>query len=113
MVHVALDAAKKLAPDGVGVEVIDLRTFNPLDIGTVTESVKRTGRAVTLSESCLTAGVTAELASRITEECFDALEGPVVRIAGEDIPIPVSPALESASIPTEELVVSVINRMVR
>jgi pyruvate dehydrogenase E1 component beta subunit len=112
MVHVALGAAKKLALDGVGVEVIDLRTLNPLDMETVVASVNRTGRAVALSEGCLTAGVAAELAARITEECFDYLEDPVVRIAAEDIPIPVSPILESASIPTEDLIVAVIKRMI-
>jgi acetoin:2,6-dichlorophenolindophenol oxidoreductase subunit beta len=112
MVHVALDAAKKLTAEGVNVEVIDLRTLNPLDIETVVASVNRTGRAVALSEGCLTGGVAAELAARITEECFAALEGPVIRIAAEDIPIPVSPGLESASIPTAEVVVNVIKRMV-
>jgi len=64
-----------------------------------------------LSEGCLTAGVASELAARITEECFHALKSPVIRIAGEDIPIPVSPLLERASIPNEDLVVSVIQRM--
>jgi pyruvate dehydrogenase E1 component beta subunit len=112
MVHVALDAANALAPDGVEVEIIDLRTLNPLDIETVMVSVNRTGRAVALSEGCLTGGVAAELAARISEECFASLERPVIRIAGEDIPIPVSPALESASIPTAELVVDIIKRMV-
>ena len=111
MVHVALAAAKTLALDGIGVEIIDLRTLNPLDIETVVASVNRTGRAVALSEGCLTAGVAAELAARISEECFDYLEDPVVRIAAEDIPIPVSPILESASIPTEGLIVGVIKRM--
>ena len=111
MVHVALDAAKHLAAQGISVEVIDLRTLNPLDIDTVVASVNRTGRAVALSEGCLTAGVAAELAARITEECFDYLEDPVIRIAGEDVPIPVSPGLESASIPTAERVISVIQRM--
>jgi len=111
MVHVALEAAKALALEGTQVEVIDLRTLNPLDMNTVITSVRRTGRAVALSEGCLTGGVAAELAARITEECFDALKGPVIRIAGEDIPIPVSPALESASIPTAGVIVDVIRRM--
>jgi acetoin:2,6-dichlorophenolindophenol oxidoreductase subunit beta len=111
MVHVALEAANKLSAEGVEVEVIDLRTLNPLDIETVVNSVNRTGRAVALSEGCLTAGVAAELAARITEECFDYLEEPVIRITAEDIPIPVSPALESASIPTAERIAGVIRRM--
>jgi pyruvate/2-oxoglutarate/acetoin dehydrogenase E1 component len=113
MVHYALDAARQLAADGVEVEVIDLRTLNPLDMETVIASVSRTGRAVALSEGSLTAGVAAELAARITEECFDYLEDPVLRIAGEDIPIPVSPALEQASIPSPALIRDTILQMVR
>ncbi|MDQ0395331.1 alpha-ketoacid dehydrogenase subunit beta [Labrys monachus] len=113
MVHVALDAAKTLATRGIEAEVIDLRTLNPLDMATVIASVNRTGRAVALSEGVLTAGVSAELGARISEECFDYLEDPVLRIAGEDIPISVSQALEGSSIPTVDLVVESIEKMVR
>lgn len=111
MVHVALDAAKILAERGISAEVIDLRTLNPLDMDTVIASVNRTGRAVAVSEGHLTGGVAAELAARISEECFDFLEEPVIRIAGEDTPISVSPALESASIPTADLIVQTVERM--
>ena len=113
MVHVALEAAGTLAADGVEAEVIDLRTLNPLDMETVVASVTRTGRAMVVSEGPLTGGVAAELAARISEECFDYLEDPVVRIAGEDIPIPVSPGLESASIPTAALIADTVRRMLR
>lgn len=112
MVHVSMDAAKVLAESGIEVEVIDLRTLNPLDMETVVASVNRTGRAVAVSEAPMTAGVAAELAARITEECFDFLEDPVLRLAGEDIPVSVSPELESASIPTVGLIVDAISRMV-
>lgn len=112
MVHVALEAAATLRERGIEAEVIDLRTLNPLDMDTVVASVNRTGRAVALSEGYLTAGVAAELAARITEECFDYLEDPVLRIAGEDIPIPVSPALEAGAIPSAGLIVDTIARMV-
>ena len=111
MVHVALDAAEALAGQGVSAEVIDLRTLNPLDIDTVAASVRRTGRAVVVSEACLTGGVAAELAARITEECFDFLHDPVLRVAGEDIPIPVSPTLEQLSIPTPALVAETVGKM--
>lgn len=111
MVHVALAAAEMLRADGIEAEVIDLRTLNPLDMDTVRESVERTGRAIVVSEACLTGGVAAELAARIAEECFDYLEEPVIRIAGEDIPIPVSPTLEAASIPTADLIAGVARRM--
>jgi acetoin:2,6-dichlorophenolindophenol oxidoreductase subunit beta len=111
MVHYALDAAKRLASDGIEAEIIDLRTLNPLDMETIIASVNRTGRAVALSEGVLTAGVAAELAARITEECFDFLEDPVLRIAGEDIPVPVSPSLESASIPSPGSICELVQRM--
>lgn len=111
MVHVALDAAKTLATRGIEAEVIDLRTLNPLDMETVVASVERTGRATVVSEAVMTAGVAAELAARITEECFDFLEDPVLRLAGEDIPVSVSPDLESASIPTAGGIVEAIARM--
>ncbi len=113
MVHVALAAAELLAADDIALEVIDLRTLNPLDMDSVAASVQRTGRALAVSEGPLTAGVAAELAARISEECFDFLEDPVVRIAGEDIPIPVAPALEGASIPTAELIADTVRRMLR
>lgn len=112
MVHVALEAASELAARDIELEVIDLRTLNPLDMDTVVASVNRTGRAVVVSEAPMTAGVAAELAARISEECFDFLEDPVLRLAGEDIPISVSPELESASIPTVALIVDAVARMV-
>ena len=111
MVHTALEAAAKLAERSVDVEVIDLRTLNPLDFDTVAGSVERTGKAAVVSEGAMTCGVAAELAARISEECFDFLEEPVARIAGEDIPISVSPALEQASIPTVDLIVESIEAM--
>ena len=113
MVHVALAAAETLAGEAIAAEVIDLRTLNPLDMATVIASVERTGRAVVVSEGPLTGGVAAELAARIAEECFDYLETPVIRLAGEDIPIPVSPALEASSIPTEALIAATVRRMLR
>lgn len=111
MVHVSMEAADELARRGIECEVIDLRTLNPLDMATVASSVKRTRRAVVVSEGCLTAGVAAELAARIGEECFNDLEDPVVRLAGEDIPIPVAPALESRSVPSTGLIVDSISTL--
>lgn len=113
MVHTALDAAQQLAERGIAADVIDLRTLNPLDMATVRISVERTARAVVVSEGPLTAGVAAELSARIGEECFDFLEDPVIRIAGEDVPIPVSPALETAAVPHAGLIVEVVARMLR
>ncbi len=109
--HYALDAAEKLAAKGIEATVIDLRTLNPLDFDTVREHVERVGKAMVVAEGVMTAGVAAELAARITEECFDYLEQPVVRIAGEDIPISVSQELEAGSVPTADLIRSVAEKM--
>ncbi|MCV9907853.1 pyruvate dehydrogenase complex E1 component subunit beta [Brucella sp. HL-2] len=110
-VHYALDAAEKLSAKGIEATVIDLRTLNPLDFDTIREYVERVGKAMVVSEGVMTAGVAAELSARITEECFDYLEQPVVRVAGEDIPISVSQDLEAGSVPTAELIRSVAERM--
>lgn len=109
--HYAMDAAEKLAFKGIEATVIDLRTLNPLDFDTVREHVERVGKAMVVSEGVMTAGVAAELSARITEECFDYLEQPVIRVAGEDIPISVSQDLEAGSVPTSELIRSVAERM--
>lgn len=109
--HYALEAADKLAAKGIEATVIDLRTLNPLDFDTVREHVERVGKAMVVSEGVMTAGVAAELSARITEECFDYLEQPVVRVAGEDIPISVSQDLEAGSVPTVDLIRSVAERM--
>ncbi len=111
MVHYALEAATQLALEGIEATVIDLRTINPLDMETVAAHVQRTGRAAVVSEACLTAGVAAELAARISEECFDYLQDPVMRIAGEDIPISVSPLLESHSVPSPASIAAAVRRM--
>lgn len=110
-VHYALEAAKRLAADGIEACVIDLRSLNPLDFDTIRTQVERVGRAMVVSEGVITAGVAAELSARITEECFDYLEDPVVRVAGEDIPISVSTALESGSVPSAELIYQTAHKM--
>ena len=113
MAQRSLDAAEQLAELGVQVEVIDLRTLHPLDMETVTKSIRKTGRALVVTEDCLTAGVSAELSARITEENFEYLEEPVLRLAGKDIPIPVAPALETASVPTIESIKQNIFKLMR
>ena len=113
LVHTALEAAEALAGDGISVEVIDLRTLNPLDIDTMVASATKTGRAIVVTEDTLTAGVSAELAARIVEGAFDYLEEPVVRLAAEDIPVPVSPELERQSVPTVDRIVETVERLMR
>ncbi len=110
--HHAMVAADALSKEhGIEATVVDLRTLNPLDFGAIAPLVERAGRAMVVSEGVMTSGVAAELAARITEECFDFLEDPVVRIAGEDIPISVSPLLESNSVPTPDLIADAARMM--
>ena len=111
-VHHALAAADALAANHrIETAVVDLRTLNPLDFDTIGPLVEQAGRAMVVSEGAMTCGVAAELSARITEECFDYLEDPVVRVAGEDIPISVSPLLEKNSVPTPELIVDTARKM--
>ncbi len=111
-VHHVMQAAETLSQAGIEVTVIDLRTLNPLDFETIRAEVEKVGRAMVVSEGAMTAGVAAELAARITEECFDYLEDPVVRVAGEDIPISVSVELEKNSVPGPALIEDTVRRMV-
>ena len=111
-VQYVMEAAKKLAADGIDCTVIDLRTLNPLDFGPIRQHVEQVGRVMVVSEGAMTAGVAAELSARISEECFDFLQDPVVRVAGEDIPISGSTALEAGSVPGVQLIVDTARRMV-
>ncbi len=110
-VFYALEAAEQLAGQGIGACVIDLRCLNPLDFETIRGEVEKTGKAMVVSEGPLTCGVAAELAARISEECFDYLEQPVLRLGAEDIPISVSAALEAGSVPSVDLIVETAKRM--
>ncbi|MDP6403498.1 MAG: transketolase C-terminal domain-containing protein, partial [SAR202 cluster bacterium] len=108
MVYTSLEAADELAKRGVETEVIDLRTLRPLDMGTVVESVKKTGRAVVVEETWRTGGFAGEIAGAIQERAFDYLDGPVARVGGVDIPSPFAHNLEQAVIPDADRVVRVI-----
>ena len=88
MVKACLDAAAAAATEGRSLEVVDLRTLSPLDLAPVFESVRRTGRLVVVHEAQRTLGIGAEVAARVTEECFYSLEAPVVRVTGYDTPYP-------------------------
>lgn len=86
MVNVALQAAERLAREGIGAEVLDLRTLIPLDERTILESVKKTGRLVTVEEGHLTGGTGAEIASRVVGQAFQYLRAPIERVASLDMP---------------------------
>jgi pyruvate dehydrogenase E1 component beta subunit len=109
MVRTSLDAATAAAEDGRNLEVIDLRSLSPLDMGTVYESVKRTGRAVVVHEAPGNLGLGAELAARITEECFYSLEAPVLRVTGYDVPYPAA-RVEEDYLPDLDRVLDAVDR---
>ena len=111
MVLRALEAAEKLAEEGISVEVVDLRTLKPLDMDTVAASVCKTGRVVGLSEAYKTGSFISELAMRIQEEVFDWLDAPVVRVTAADVPIPMSEPLEDACIPSVERIITGIRQV--
>jgi len=98
-VHQALEAAENLAQESIDVEVVDLRSIQPLDTETILASVTKTSRAVVLYESHRFLGTGAEVAAVIAEEAFESLDAPVVRIAPPNVPVPFSPALEDAYLP--------------
>lgn len=104
----ALEAAEKLAGEGIDAEVIDLRCLNPLDMDTVVASVRKTNRVVIVAEDVKTAGVSAEISARITETAFDYLDAPVVRCAGRDVPLPCVSHLERAAIPSADEIVGMV-----
>src|SRR5262245_16906640 len=96
----ALKAADALAQDGINAEVIDLRTIRPMDIATIVESVKKTGRLVTVEEGWKQSGVGAEIAARVMEGAFDYLDAPVTRVCGKDVPMPYAANLEKLALPS-------------
>jgi acetoin:2,6-dichlorophenolindophenol oxidoreductase subunit beta len=102
MVQVALGAADMLAEIGISAEVVDPRTLWPLDEKTIIESAKKTSRAIVIDEGYGRYGVTAELASIISEGAFYDLDGPVIRMGAMHVPIPFSPPLEDLTVPTEK-----------
>jgi len=111
MVQVALDAAEELSTMGIDAEVVDPRTLVPLDVDTMVESVKKTGRAVIIDEGYQGYGVTGELASVLAQEAFYYLDTPVTRLGAMDVPIPFSPPLEDLTIPNKELLVKTALRL--
>ncbi|MBT3655144.1 MAG: pyruvate dehydrogenase complex E1 component subunit beta [Alphaproteobacteria bacterium] len=106
MVGKALEAAEKLAEQGISAEVIDLRTLRPLDTETLLTSVKKTGRLVSCEEGFPFAGIGAELSMKVMEGAFDYLDAPVMRVAGEDVPMPYAANLEALALPQVDTIVT-------
>ena len=108
-ISTCLDVATVAEEEGRSVEVIDLRTLSPLDLGPVFESVRRTGRLVVVHEAQVTLGLGAEVAARVTEECFHSLEAPVLRVGGYDTPYPAA-RIEDMFLPDLDRVLDAVDR---
>jgi 2-oxoisovalerate dehydrogenase E1 component beta subunit len=111
MVYTALDAAEILAKEGVQTEVLDMRSLQPLDEDALLETAMKTNKVIVLHEACLTGGAGCELAARIAEKAFDFLDGPVIRVAAKDTPVPYSPPLEQAFLPQVEDVLEAAKKL--
>lgn len=110
MLHFCFEASKALKEEGIDVEIVDLRTLLPLDMDTITASVKKTNRVVIVEEDCKTAGAGAEVGMKVAEEAFDWLDAPIARVAGADVPMPKSPVLEKLAIPDAERICEAVRK---
>ena len=113
MLLVALEAAGELAGEGVDAEVVDPRTLKPLDLPTITRSVKKTGRVVIVEEGWEFSGLGAQIAESVYAEMFDYLDAPIVRVTGEAVPMPYTRPLEDLAIPDRARVVEAVRSLVR
>ncbi|HLH71886.1 MAG TPA: alpha-ketoacid dehydrogenase subunit beta [Chloroflexota bacterium] len=112
MLHLALDAAEKAAASGISVEVLDLRSLLPFDREAIAATVHKTNRALILHEDTRTGGIGAEVAAFLSEELFDDLDAPIVRITAPDVPaIPYNHRLEEAFLPNLDTILSAIQRL--
>jgi len=111
MVGHALAAAEILAADGIEIEVIDLRSIRPLDSATIVRSVKKTNRLVSVEEGWAMYGIGGEISARVTEEAFDWLDAPVVRVAGADVPLPYAANLEKLALPQPGDIVAAVRKV--
>jgi 2-oxoisovalerate dehydrogenase E1 component beta subunit len=111
MVHEALVAAEELAKEGAEVEIVDLRTLKPLDRDTVLDSARKTGKIVVVHEAYRTCGMGGEVAALISEEAFEWLDGPIMRVAAPDTPVPYSPPLEKAFRPNTQKILEALREL--
>jgi pyruvate dehydrogenase E1 component beta subunit len=111
-VGIALEAAQVLAEEGIEAEVINLRSLRPLDTATIVESVRKTGRLVTVEEGWPFAGIGSEVAMQVIEHAFDWLDAPPARVAGEDVPMPFAANLEKLALPQPEHVIKAVRGLI-
>jgi len=112
MLLLALEAAEDLAKEGIQAEVVDVRTLKPLDLETIVHSVKKTGRLVIIEEGWRVAGLGAQIAESVYADAFDYLDAPIVRVTGEDVPMPYARPLEDLAIPDKARVLAAVRKIV-
>jgi pyruvate dehydrogenase E1 component beta subunit len=112
MLFKSLEAAEELEKDGISCEVVDPRTLVPLDIDTIIDSVKKTGRLVVVTEACKRGSVASDISAKVTEKAFDWLDAPVKIVAGLNTPIPYNSNLEQASIPHKKDIVAAVKDII-
>lgn len=113
MLHRCLEANQRLAQDGIDVEIIDLRTINPLDEELIIDSVRKTGKAVVVHEDVRMGGVGGEVIARICARAWEFLDSPPIRVTSADTPVPQSPPLEDAYLPSVEQIYDAVKTMAR
>ncbi|MEC4679955.1 MAG: transketolase C-terminal domain-containing protein, partial [Nitrospirota bacterium] len=111
MLLLALEAADDLAEDGIDTEVVDLRTLKPLDVETLTQSVQKTGHLVIVEEGWGFAGLGAQVAESVYTTAFDSLDGPIIRVTGEDVPMPYARPLEDLAIPDRSRIIDAVKQI--
>jgi 2-oxoisovalerate dehydrogenase E1 component beta subunit len=112
-VHTALEVAETLAAERISVEVVDLRTLYPVDREALLETARRTNKVVLYHEAQRTGGIGAELSAILAEECFEHLDGPLVRVTAPDTPVPYAPPLEAAFLPGKADLLEAARRLAR
>ena len=110
MLHDVLQAAEQLSAEGIGLEVIDVRTLSPMDVPTIIASVEKTGRAVVVHEAARTCGLGAEIVAQINEKALLSLEAPVERVTGFDTVFPL-PQLEKYYLPNADRIIAAVRRV--
>lgn len=111
MLYPTLEAADRLAEEGIKVEIIDPRSLSPLDEETLVKSALKTGHVLVIDEGYQSFGVTAEIAARLNEKAFYYLDAPVRRLGASDVPVPFAPSLEDLTIPSADRVVEIVHEM--
>jgi 2-oxoisovalerate dehydrogenase E1 component beta subunit len=111
MVHASLEAAELVAPEGISVEVLDLRTLLPMDRPRILQTVEKTGRVLIVHEATRTGGPGGEIAALIAEHAFAHLDAPIVRLAPPDTPVPYSPPLEEFFLPNASKIADAIRAL--